>query len=213
MAFDTRVPPPAEVISRKDAVARGLPRYFTGKPCKRGHLAWRAAVNCVCYDCQILKTRAYAAINADKVRASIARARARYQERKPNAATLAKAAYRERNKELLREKGREYVARNKDAMREYKRAHRKEKSWIYAEEQRRRQFRKKQATPTWANIDAIQEIYASAAQMSRATGIKHAVDHIVPLVNELVCGLHVEENLQVITFSENSRKRNRFAVE
>jgi hypothetical protein len=30
-----------EIISRKEAKAAGLTRYFTGKPCKRGHVVER----------------------------------------------------------------------------------------------------------------------------------------------------------------------------
>lgn len=30
-----------KIISRKEATARGLKRYFTGKPCRNGHLAHR----------------------------------------------------------------------------------------------------------------------------------------------------------------------------
>jgi len=30
-----------EIMGRKEALALGLKRYFTGKPCKRGHLAQR----------------------------------------------------------------------------------------------------------------------------------------------------------------------------
>lgn len=47
------------------------------------------------------------------------------------------------------------------------------------------------------------------AQMRLAvTGEKWEVDHIVPLQSKLVCGLHNEFNLQVITQRENSSKRN-----
>jgi hypothetical protein len=41
-----------ELISRKDAIAAGLPRYFTGKPCANGHVAERLAANYWCIDCQ-----------------------------------------------------------------------------------------------------------------------------------------------------------------
>src|SRR5579859_512216 len=40
-----------EVISRKDAHARGLKRFYTGKPCKGGHLSERYVVNGGCIAC------------------------------------------------------------------------------------------------------------------------------------------------------------------
>ena len=40
-----------EIISRKDASARGLKRYFTGKSCKRGHVAERCTNNANCVEC------------------------------------------------------------------------------------------------------------------------------------------------------------------
>lgn len=42
------------------------------------------------------------------------------------------------------------------------------------------------------------------------TGIVWEVDHIVPLQNNQVCGLHYWGNLQVITQTENRRKHNAF---
>jgi hypothetical protein len=40
-----------EIISRKDATARGLKRYFTGRSCKLGHLAERWTVDARCIEC------------------------------------------------------------------------------------------------------------------------------------------------------------------
>jgi hypothetical protein len=41
-----------EVISRKEAKALGLKRYFTGKPCKRPHITERLTSNKHCVDCE-----------------------------------------------------------------------------------------------------------------------------------------------------------------
>lgn len=40
-----------EIISRKDAISRGLDRYFTGKPCKRGHISERK-IKGWCVECE-----------------------------------------------------------------------------------------------------------------------------------------------------------------
>ena len=41
-----------KIINRKQALARGLPRYFTGKPCKRGHVAERRTLKGCCMQCR-----------------------------------------------------------------------------------------------------------------------------------------------------------------
>ena len=76
----------------------------------------------------------------------------------------------------------------------------------------RRRAMKKNATPPWGIPFFIREIYDLASLRSEATGIKHVVDHIVPLAHKKVCGLHVEDNLQVITRVANSVKSNKFEV-
>lgn len=68
----------------------------------------------------------------------------------------------------------------------------------------------KQATPKWRNKFFINEIYGLSKLRSKVTGYGWHVDHIVPLLSPLVCGLHVEHNLQVIPARTNIRKRNRF---
>lgn len=78
----------------------------------------------------------------------------------------------------------------------------------------RRQSRFKQAIPPWTRNEfhqkKIEQIYERARSLTKATGVEHQVDHIIPLRGKSVCGLHVAENLQILTRIENSRKRNNF---
>ena len=75
-----------------------------------------------------------------------------------------------------------------------------------------RRFSKKIATPSWANFDKIKEFYDTADKLSMITGEWYEVDHQYPLKSEWVCGLHCENNLQIITRSENRSKGNRLWV-
>lgn len=81
---------------------------------------------------------------------------------------------------------------------------------INAEKAMRRVARKRQATPTWANPEAIRSFYVEAARLTKESGEPHHVDHIVPLQSKIVCGLHVEHNLRVLPKCENQAKSNRW---
>lgn len=73
----------------------------------------------------------------------------------------------------------------------------------------KRKAAKRNRTPSWANMSKIAEFYTLANNLTKTTGIKHVVDHIVPLQGVYVSGLHVENNLQVITALANASKGNR----
>ena len=65
-----------------------------------------------------------------------------------------------------------------------------------------RRAQKLKATPKWANMDKIKEIYKNCPE-------GYHVDHVIPLNNPIVCGLHVENNLQYLPASENLKKSNK----
>jgi len=67
------------------------------------------------------------------------------------------------------------------------------------------------ASPNWVNKFYIEEIYDLARRRSKEMGFQWDVDHIIPLNNPIVCGLHVEHNLQVIPHNLNMSKGNRYA--
>lgn len=73
----------------------------------------------------------------------------------------------------------------------------------------RRQRARSNATPAWADIPAMRAIYRECRRLSALTGVKHHVDHVVPLTSKTVCGLHNQFNLQILPAGENLRKHNR----
>lgn len=70
--------------------------------------------------------------------------------------------------------------------------------------------RRRLRCPQWADKQAILAVYREAQRMTRATGIEHEVDHIVPLCGRMVSGLHVHWNLHVIPKADNQAKGNSF---
>lgn len=69
---------------------------------------------------------------------------------------------------------------------------------------------RRQATPKWVKREDFRPFFYLRNRLTRETGIKHHVDHIVPIKGENVCGLNVPWNLQVIPARENISKGNKF---
>jgi hypothetical protein len=78
----------------------------------------------------------------------------------------------------------------------------------YAAMWAKRDAAKKQAVPKWANSSAMTKLYREARTMTDLLGEPYEVDHIVPLQSDIVCGLHWEGNLRIVTQYENRRKSN-----
>lgn len=56
-----------KIISRSEALSQGLKRYFTGKPCKHGHVAERLSSDRSCMECAKIKGRIYHSKNKDGI--------------------------------------------------------------------------------------------------------------------------------------------------
>ena len=111
--------------------------------------------------------------------------------------------------EETRKRKREYLKANRDISRRWAQENRDALRAAYA----RRRAVKLNACPPWADMDAIKAIYAKAKALTEKTGIVHHVDHIIPLQGEMICGLHVHQNLQVLTAFENQSKGNRLRAD
>jgi 5-methylcytosine-specific restriction endonuclease McrA len=84
-------------VSRDEAIAQGLLRYFTGKPCNRGHVAERIVTNCKCLECA--REDSVAKRQADP---EAARKRDRqWREKSPEKVRSNLARYRDANRDLI----------------------------------------------------------------------------------------------------------------
>lgn len=117
--------------------------------------------------------------------------------------------WQQRNRERVRQKQREWNKKHPDRRSRMNLRWQKENAEKANALTAKRRSLKKQAIPPWANIKAIAKIYKEAHELTKNTGIAYTVDHIYPLQSKYMCGLHVENNLQILTKSENSIKGNR----
>lgn len=114
------------------------------------------------------------------------------------------------NKELMSqyrtpEKVKKYWEQNKDKVKKIDdKYNSSEKGKITnANKAAKRRARVRKQLPLDADFDKIKKIYSECREISLKTGIPHEVDHIIPISEG---GLHHQDNLQIITMSENRKK-------
>jgi hypothetical protein len=117
--------------------------------------------------------------------------------------------WRQENREQIRERKKQHWTENKDRLSAVHAAWARRNRPLRNAALARCRTEKFNALPSWANHDAIIGFYLEAERLTRETGIKHVVDHIVPLRAKIVNGLHWEGNLKVITQFDNQSKKNR----
>jgi hypothetical protein len=121
-----------------------------------------------------------------------------------------KRASYQRDPEHVKKKAVEYSKAYPERVKAYK------TKWKQENRHKTREYRfvrgqaQRQATPAWADRAAMVVFHRKAKEMTKATGIGHHVDHIVPIRSEFVCGLHCEANMQVLDAFANQSKLNRW---
>lgn len=180
--------------TRKEAKLNGATQYFTGNPCPKNHIAFRNTTSGGCIECA-------------------------YEYKKARYYTTTKLHQNAKSKEWRRlnsHKVHEYNMRFKLNNPGYYSKWKQENKDLVNASTYKRRTAKLNRMPKWVNKDhlwLIKEVYELAALRTKQFGYPWHVDHIIPLQGDLVSGLHVVENLQVIPGIENIKKANRYIIE
>jgi 5-methylcytosine-specific restriction endonuclease McrA len=180
--------------TRAEAKTTGATHYFTGIPCARGHIALRKTKGS-CIECM----KEDWAIDNEK----------RKNKPKSEAAKAAGKRYYQKNREVVIARA---AARPANEVRQYKDKHKQNNPEYYKALTSVRKRRHRAATPPWITQEQklqMRQMYLEAQRLTKLTGERYVVDHIVPLINDAVCGLHVPWNLRVMTQEENLKKSNK----
>jgi 5-methylcytosine-specific restriction endonuclease McrA len=172
------------IITYSQARKAGLPRYFTGKPCKRGHISERNSANADCVACSNLRCSTWAKENQERKRA-VDRAYVRSEEGK------------EHDREVAREKARK---------------NRKERPELKRADQSRRRARKKgcEGKHTGDDLVRIFKLQKGKCAYCRIKLRRHHADHIIPLALK---GSNAARNMQILCEPCNQKKKAKHPIE
>ena len=175
------------VISRSDALANGFKRYFTGKPCRCGHVCERHTSNRLCFMCNREHKEAWYAANPEKVKEG----RANYRENNKDKLVKISAAYRKKHKDNIASANAAYRAANPEKMR----------CFDHARRARKRNTEGQHTAADVQRIFAAQRGKCAHCRISIKAG--YHVDHIQPISRG---GANWPRNLQMLCAPCNLRK-------
>lgn len=185
-------------IPRAIAKERGLKHYLTSTLCKHSNIANRRVnnSNCLCLKCnqeRSLYTK-------------------EYQKKHPNECKQAVIKWGRENPKKKRESSKKSIQKRSEYYLQNKREWREENRPKVREYQKRYKSTKINATPIWySELDCFvyQECQALALLREDLLNFNWHVDHMIPLQNQNVAGLHVWNNFQCLPQHINQHKGNK----
>lgn len=197
------------ITTRKQARTSGDDKYFTGKPCIRGHISPRYTRSKMCQSCIREKSLARNVADPEGNRRRVKE----WIKNNPDQRREQVRRYKAKNKERLAEKNREYEKQTRERRAERTKLWRMslpDKGQSYVRNRRALQ-RNAQGKHSASDIQAILAIQKWKCAYCR-TGIKlrFSIDHIVAIKNG---GANSRDNLQALCRSCNSRKSSRDPIE
>jgi hypothetical protein len=187
-----------QIVTLKEAREKGFQYYFTGNPCKNGHVSQRYVSCRKCVTCQA----EFVAQNEEKLKKQKKELYLRNREK----ILLSAKERREQNPEYMQN----YYRDNREKVAETKKEWRKQNPHKNAEYCSKRKAIKLKAVPGWYDDEKVLAFRTEVLKLVEETGIEYHVDHIVPLQSDFVCGLHWHGNMQILTAAENISKHNKW---
>lgn len=189
-----------ERITRVEAKALGLKRYFTGEPCEYGHICERDVGSYGCVKCSNIRSAAWAKAHPEEHRAKVKKYNDKHPERQAAQSKKRRAANPEYHKYYVSkwrdEHPKEYAARlvrwraeNPDKVR--------------ASGQRR--HAREKGAEGYFSADDIQQLYYNQGGLCKCgkTLFKHHIDHMTPISRG---GSNFPSNLQLLCQPCNDSK-------
>jgi len=227
------------VISRNQARSIGMKRFFTGVPCRHGHISERVVSSSSCLSCDAEKSARYRVENPESARRSVRESYAKnrekraetnriYIERNIESIRKRKEEYRKENQEKIKYAKHKYYVENKEKVleagkvwyRENKgRARKNREKWASENRERIRTLnRNRKARQRSAKGRHYQRDIEKIMHMQRgrcahcAVDVKndYHVDHVVALKNG---GSNWPENLQILCPGCNMSKGAKDEIE
>ncbi len=202
--------------SPEDAKRRGLKYYFTGRPCKRGHVSKRTAKGASCMQCACVREKERRLANPDRAKEVDRRHHAKNKEKNNRHSK----SYHAKNRDNCLGRMRRWHAKNKQ------KANARAKAWraknpdsvnLY-NHRRKARIRGHGGTFTSADIAAIKRLqngkcaFFSHCGQQLMIGKKrnYQIDHIKPLFRG---GTHDRANLQLLCPGCNLSKHDRDPID
>lgn len=192
--------PRHELVSRKDALARGMAHY-SGLPCIFGHEKLRYAKNASCVECSKIRTKLYRSVRSEPHRQ---RTKEVDRRRKKKVRRLDPAGDRKKQRENYQKHA---VARKKDAS-EWRRAN-PDKVRAYANNRRAKVLQAK-GTHTAEDVANIFVLQRGRCAYCKISLLAYEVDHIVPISKG---GANDRSNLQIVCKKCNRAKSAKGPIE
>jgi 5-methylcytosine-specific restriction endonuclease McrA len=181
-----------KLISRQDAKALGLKRYFTGRPCKHGHVAEYHVSSKTCSECNRAKAATFYASDPERKKEIDRQSGKKYRAANP-AKTLERGRlYREQNPDKRRQSCRAWDRANPA----------KKLAQRHARIAREHKAEGNHTADDIAILVVIQNNCCNECGADFAT-VKRHIDHVIPLSRG---GSNWPANLQLLCGTCNRRK-------